>query len=140
MLRFDSFCQDKLLSTHYMPFYDLTSWIVLIKPISSGPDRLEFSESKIATMNFIIEITIQFAQVLRSVQLFRELVTALVWVWLRFRGRTRLSAILRIFSSSNFIATSILWRHGTPKYSCKRSNNTLVIIIRILRLSKIVWP
>ena len=61
-------------------------------------------------MNFIIEITIQFAQVLRvsrSAQLFRVLVSALVWVWLRFRGRTRLSAILRIFSSSNFIAGSI---------------------------------
>ena len=59
-------------------------------------------------MNLIIEITVQFAQVFRSAQLFRVLVTALVWVWLRFRGRTRLSAILRIFSSSNFIATSIL--------------------------------
>ena len=33
-------------------------------------------------MNFIIEKTVQFAQVFRSIQLFRELVTALVWVWL----------------------------------------------------------
>ena len=48
MLRFDSFCQDKLLSTHYMPF--MTSQaesFFLIKPISSVPDRLEFSTSKI---------------------------------------------------------------------------------------------